>query len=195
MSSTIAAVDHLPGALASVEFGRFRVVPHRREFLADGRPIKLGGRDFDVLMALIEASGTVISKDELMSRVWTGRIVEENSLQGAISVLRKAFGADRDLIAGERCGQQRPRFHAAAFEGGLDVLGSFACAPRRQRPAQLQQRSVQQLDGDRNGFARQHRYSTRQLRLDVFGRQGEARKPTAVNCVGQVDDQGEQALL
>src|SRR5437773_2266825 len=98
MSSTIAAVDHLPGALASVEFGRFRVVPHRREFLADGRPIKLGGRDFDVLMALIEASGTVISKDELMSRVWTGRIVEENSLQGAISVLRKAFGADRDLI-------------------------------------------------------------------------------------------------
>src|SRR5271170_1038653 len=81
-----------------VEFGRFRVVPHRRELLADGRPIKLGGRDFDVLMALFEASGTVISKDELMSRVWAGRIVEENTLQGAISALRKAFGADRDLI-------------------------------------------------------------------------------------------------
>jgi TolB-like protein/DNA-binding winged helix-turn-helix (wHTH) protein len=91
-------VDHVPGALAIVEFGRFRVVPHRRELLADGRPIKLGGRDFDVLMALIEASGTVVSKDELMSRVWTGRIVEDNSLQGAISLLRKAFGADRDLI-------------------------------------------------------------------------------------------------
>ena len=84
--------------LAIVEFGRFRVVPHRRELLADGRPIKLGGRDFDVLVALIEASGTVVSKDELMSRVWTGGIVEENSLQGTISVLRKAFGADRDLI-------------------------------------------------------------------------------------------------
>jgi DNA-binding winged helix-turn-helix (wHTH) protein len=84
--------------LAIVEFGRFRVVPHRRELLADGRPIKLGGRDFDVLVALIEASGTVVSKDELMSRVWTGGIVEENSLQGTISVLRKAFDADRDLI-------------------------------------------------------------------------------------------------
>ncbi len=83
---------------AIVEFGRFRVVPHRRELLADGRPIKLGGRDFDVLMALIEASGTVVSKDELMTRGWAGRVIEENSLQGAISALRKDFGADRDLI-------------------------------------------------------------------------------------------------
>jgi TolB-like protein len=98
MSSTIAVVDHVLEASAIVEFGRFRVVPHRRELLADGRPIKLGGRDFDVLMALIEASGTVISKDELMSRGWAGRAVEENSLQGAISALRKAFGADRGLI-------------------------------------------------------------------------------------------------
>jgi DNA-binding winged helix-turn-helix (wHTH) protein len=57
-------VDHAPHALAIVEFGRFRVEPHRRELLADGRPIKLSGRDFDLLMALIEASGTVISKDE-----------------------------------------------------------------------------------------------------------------------------------
>jgi DNA-binding winged helix-turn-helix (wHTH) protein len=91
-------MDHVPGAWAIVEFGRFRVVPHRRELLADGRPIKLGGRDFDVLMALIEASGTVVSKDELMSRGWAGRVVEENSVQGAISALRKAFGAHRDLI-------------------------------------------------------------------------------------------------
>jgi adenylate cyclase len=98
MSSTIAAVDHVHGSPAIVEFGRFRVVPHRRELLADGRPIKLGGSDFDVLMALIEASGTVISKDDLMSRGWAGRVVEENSLQGAISALRKAFGGDRDLI-------------------------------------------------------------------------------------------------
>jgi DNA-binding response OmpR family regulator len=42
---------------ASIEFGRYTVEPHRRELLADGRPIKLGGRAFDLLMALIEASG------------------------------------------------------------------------------------------------------------------------------------------
>ncbi len=83
---------------ASVTFGRFRVLPHRRELLADGRPIKLGGRAFDVLMALVEAPGAVVDKDALMQRVWPDRIVEENALQAQISALRAAFAAERDLI-------------------------------------------------------------------------------------------------
>jgi predicted ATPase len=83
---------------AIIEFSRFRVVPHRRQLFVDGRPVRLGGRTFDVLMALIEVSGVVVSKDALMSRIWPDRIVEENHLQGEISALRKAFGADRDLI-------------------------------------------------------------------------------------------------
>src|SRR5467141_2792889 len=83
---------------AIIEFGRFRIVPHRRELLADGRPIRLGGRTFDALMALIEGQGAVVSKDALMGRVWPNRIVEESSLQVQISALRNALGADRDLI-------------------------------------------------------------------------------------------------
>src|SRR5262252_6656703 len=83
---------------AGIAFGRFLLVPHRRELLADGRPIKLGGRAFDVLMALIEARGAVVSKNALMARVWPGRIVEENNLQWQISGLRAALGADRNLI-------------------------------------------------------------------------------------------------
>jgi DNA-binding response OmpR family regulator len=79
---------------ASVTFGRFRVLAHRRELLADGRPIKLGGRAFDVLTALIEARGAVVAKDALMARVWPDRIVEENKLQAHLSALREAFGAD-----------------------------------------------------------------------------------------------------
>jgi DNA-binding winged helix-turn-helix (wHTH) protein len=73
-------------------------LPHRRKLLADGQPIRLGGRAFDVLMALIEGQGAVVSKDALMERVWSNRIVEESSLQVQISALRNAFGADRDLI-------------------------------------------------------------------------------------------------
>ena len=98
MSPTLVVVEHAPDAPAIIEFGRFRAVPHRHEFFAENLPIKLGGRDFDLLMALIEAPGAVVSKDELMRRVWAGRIVEENRLQGAISALRKVLGADRDLI-------------------------------------------------------------------------------------------------
>ena len=82
----------------TIAFGRFDVLPHRRELLADGRPVKLGGRAFDVLMALIEARGAVVSKNALMARVWPDRIVEENNLQWQISALRAVFGPDRDLI-------------------------------------------------------------------------------------------------
>ncbi|PYM12681.1 MAG: hypothetical protein DMD81_23350 [Candidatus Rokuibacteriota bacterium] len=49
-------------------------------------------------MALIDARGNVLGKDELMSRVWPDRVVEENNLPAQISVLRKVFGADRHLI-------------------------------------------------------------------------------------------------
>ena len=84
-------------APASVEFGRFRILPHRREVLADGRPIELGGRAFDILVALIEANGSVVSKDELISRVWPGRVIEEGNLRAQIRALRMAL-ADPDLI-------------------------------------------------------------------------------------------------
>src|SRR6202023_3825309 len=83
---------------ASVGFGRFRVLAHRREMIADGKPIKLGGRAFDILMALIEARGAVVAQDALMRRVWSGRVVEENNLQSHITALRAALGPDRDLI-------------------------------------------------------------------------------------------------
>src|SRR5881396_1357103 len=88
----------LPEYEAAIEFGRFRVVRHRRELLADGRPVELRGRAFDTLVALIDARGTVLDKDELISRVWPDRVVEENVLQTQISALRKVFGPDRDLI-------------------------------------------------------------------------------------------------
>jgi len=89
---------HASDASTIVEFGRFTVELRRRELLADGQPIKLGGRAFDLLIALIEASGAVVSKDVLLDRVWPGRIVEENRLQNQVSALRKAFGADHNLI-------------------------------------------------------------------------------------------------
>ena len=85
-------------ALAIVEFGRFRISPHRRELNANGQPMKLGGRAFDVLMALIEAHGAVVEKDALLRSVWPGQVVEDNTLQAQISALRHALGADRGLI-------------------------------------------------------------------------------------------------
>jgi predicted ATPase len=91
----VVASDDLP---TSIEFGRFRLLLHRRELLADGQQAKLGGRAFDVLTTLIEAHGAVVTKDALMARVWPHRVVEENNLQAHISALRAALGPDRELI-------------------------------------------------------------------------------------------------
>src|SRR5215470_18632106 len=91
-------MDRLADRSPIVEFGRFKVDSHRREFLVDGRPVELGGRAFDTLFALLEKPGTILGKDELMSRVWPDRVVEENNLEVQIWTLRKILGADRDLI-------------------------------------------------------------------------------------------------
>ena len=93
-----SAMVRLSDPPAIIEFGHFSILPHRRQLFVEGRPIRLGGRAFDLLLALIEAPGAVVGKNELVSRIWPGRIVEENRLQSEISGLRKAFGADPDLI-------------------------------------------------------------------------------------------------
>src|SRR5262249_3236727 len=90
-------MDPVSEAPASFEFGRFRILPQRREVLADGRPMELGGPAFDLLVVLLEANGAAVSQDELMSRVWPGRIVEDNNLHAQIKTLRKVF-SDHDLI-------------------------------------------------------------------------------------------------
>ena len=82
----------------TIKFGRFQVLPHRREFFAEGLRVPLGSRAFDVLMVLIEAGGELVSKDEILSRVWPGMVVEEHSLQFHISALRKVLGEDRGFI-------------------------------------------------------------------------------------------------
>jgi len=79
-------------------FGRFRFVLHSRELTADGVPAPVGNRALEVLSVLIEAGGELVSKGELLSRVWPTTTVEENNLQFQISSLRKALGEDRDAI-------------------------------------------------------------------------------------------------
>jgi DNA-binding winged helix-turn-helix (wHTH) protein len=82
-------------------FGRFRVLLRRRQLLADGVPVELGTRAFDLLLILLEADGVLVSKDELLSRVWPGIVVSEENLKVQVSALRKALGADRDIIRTE----------------------------------------------------------------------------------------------
>src|SRR5437762_3663767 len=83
---------------ADLTFGRFRVLLRRRQLLADGVPVELGTRAFDVLLVLLDADGALVTKQELLSRVWPGVVVAEENLKFQVSALRKAVGADRDVI-------------------------------------------------------------------------------------------------
>ena len=77
------------------EFGPFRLDAQRRVLFKDGEPQKLYPKEFDTLLALVEHSGEVLDKDELMRQVWRETIVEEGNLTTNISHLRKLLGETR----------------------------------------------------------------------------------------------------
>ena len=80
-----------PGTL---RFGRFEIRPAQRQLLAAGEVIALGPRAFDVLLALAERPGELVTKDDLLEIVWPGLVVEENNLQVQVSAIRKLLGAE-----------------------------------------------------------------------------------------------------
>ena len=75
-----------------VRFGPFRLIPRERRLERDGAAIHLGGRALDILVALAQRSGEVVSKAELCRTVWPDMIVEEGSLRFHMVSLRKALG-------------------------------------------------------------------------------------------------------
>jgi hypothetical protein len=70
----------------------------RRELRLRGTAIPIGGRAFEIIEVLVRAGGEMVGKYDLMSRVWPGAIVEDNTLQFHISAIRRALGADRELL-------------------------------------------------------------------------------------------------
>jgi predicted ATPase/DNA-binding winged helix-turn-helix (wHTH) protein len=82
-----------------IAFGPFRLFPAERRLERDGRPVRLGGRALDLLIALVDHAGEVVSNRALLANVWPDVSVEESSLRFHIKNLRKALG---DTQAGTR---------------------------------------------------------------------------------------------
>jgi non-specific serine/threonine protein kinase len=83
-----------PPASLRYRFGRFELQPNKRRLLASGAPVDVGARAFDLLVMLVERDGHLVTKDELLERVWPKVIVEENTLQAQVSALRRILGPD-----------------------------------------------------------------------------------------------------
>ena len=86
----------MPGEAPQSEyrFSRFLLQPTERLLLVDGRSVPVGARAFDVLVVLVESAGHLVTKEQLIERVWPNLVVEENNLQVQVSNLRKILGND-----------------------------------------------------------------------------------------------------
>jgi predicted ATPase/DNA-binding winged helix-turn-helix (wHTH) protein len=80
----------------SMSFGPFNLLVSERLLTKGGVPVELGGRALDVLIALMSTPNDVVSKKDLMSRVWPDVTVEEGSLRFHVASLRKALGDGKD---------------------------------------------------------------------------------------------------
>lgn len=100
--------------LRSFTFGPFVLEPERQLLLKDGARIPIGGRALDILTALVERPGEVLSKRELLSRGWPNIFVDESNLKVTVSSLRKIFDDP----------PQDPRFIATMVGRGYRFIAS-----------------------------------------------------------------------
>ncbi len=99
-------------------FGDFKLLPAERLLSRRGSEVALTARAFEVLVAFAESAGQLLSKEDLLKRVWAGVVVEENNLAVQVAVLRKVLGAHTiSTVAG----------HGYRF--ALDVIKVTAIGP------------------------------------------------------------------
>jgi predicted ATPase/DNA-binding winged helix-turn-helix (wHTH) protein len=76
----------------SLSFGPFRLNTSRRVLSRDGKPVRLGSRALDLLITLVENGKELISKEDLLKRVWPDTFIEEANLRVHVAALRKLLG-------------------------------------------------------------------------------------------------------
>lgn len=76
----------------ALSFDRFQVLPRQRLLLEAGKPVRIGSRAFDILIALLERRGARVGKADLLARAWPGLHVVEGNLKFQVAALRRALG-------------------------------------------------------------------------------------------------------
>jgi predicted ATPase/DNA-binding winged helix-turn-helix (wHTH) protein len=76
----------------AISFGPFRLLPAQQLLLEGDKPVRLGSRALDILVALAERAGELVTKEELVGRVWPNTFVEEGNLRVHVAALRRALG-------------------------------------------------------------------------------------------------------
>src|SRR5215469_12697860 len=87
-----ALKDDFPMDEEAFVFGAFRLLPAQRMLLEDGRPVHLGSRALDLLVALVQSAGDTLHKDQLIACAWPDTVVDEGALRVNVAALRRALG-------------------------------------------------------------------------------------------------------
>ncbi|MBP1862250.1 ATP-binding protein [Rhizobium herbae] len=80
------------------EFRGWEIDLARRELRALGSVVPIGSRAFEIIETLLDSPGELVTKDDLMKRVWPGLVVEDNTIQVHISAIRKVLGEDKNIL-------------------------------------------------------------------------------------------------
>ena len=91
-----ARTEPARAAPIEISFGPFRLFPTQFLLLEDGKPVALGSRALEILIVLLERPGELVSKRELMARVWPNVFVEPANLTVHVSALRRTLRDGRD---------------------------------------------------------------------------------------------------
>jgi DNA-binding winged helix-turn-helix (wHTH) protein len=106
------------------EFGGFRLDASERLLLRHGESVSLTPKAFDMLVTLVENSGHLVEKSELMRKLWPDSFVEEGSLAQNVSLLRKALGENEKQKFIETVPRRGYRFVAAVVSTARRVADS-----------------------------------------------------------------------
>ncbi|WP_335944340.1 winged helix-turn-helix domain-containing protein [Pseudomonas sp. G166] len=106
----------------TVHFGPYRVHPRQRLVLEGGQPLRLGRRAVEILLVLLEHAGQVVSKQQLIARVWPTSVVEDTNLRVHVAALRKALGD----------GQAGQRYIVTVAQRGYSFVAPLSLEPLEQ---------------------------------------------------------------
>jgi len=121
-----------------VSFGPFRLFPTQFLLLEGDKPVPLGSRALEILIVLLERPGELISKQELMDRVWPNLFVGLANLTVHISALRRTL----------RDGRDGNRFIINIPGRGYKFVASVVAARHQKAPLAIVSRNALELEGN-----------------------------------------------
>ncbi|MBR0646923.1 ATP-binding protein [Plastoroseomonas hellenica] len=185
--STAAPLDIAGHRIArEIRFGPFRLQPERQLLLEGEKPVRIGSRALEILVALVEQPGEVLTKNELLTRVWPNLVVDEGNLRAQIALLRRALNDGR---AGARYVIAVPgrgyRFVAPVVHSGL-ATALPAVAPVAAERSQRLPKPTSRVIGRDGVVAEAIRRLERRRLLTIVGPGGIGKTTVALTIADQV---------